>query len=153
VDSGIDTGCYCGGPGWLVPPEQHGVSQRRQHRFRERGRIAGRAPSPADPFLRITGSSAPGSQRQLDLYGPPARRRRRALIDLAGLVFPVFDGDLWLDLSTLFQVLPFVTSGQDLAVSHTWTLPASSAGLEGLCLAVQAVFPTLPGGQDPRRCS
>ncbi len=93
---------------------------------------------PPSPYLFLVGDSVPGGSKRLNFYGEagtPAVVFTSLQSDLAEL--PVLLGiEAWLDVSQLFQVLPFTMQGQNTPVNTTWTLPLDPL-LAGLALHVQ----------------
>jgi hypothetical protein len=102
------------------------------------------APSPAEPFLQLTGGEAPGSALLFELFGPLGSP---ALVGVSSapalLALPGFSESVWLDPAALFATWPLATAGQEVAVGFGVALPWDPA-LTGLALTAQSVVD--PGG-------
>lgn len=106
-------------------------------------------PVPPQPYLAITGTDGPGGERRILVYGPAGEPYVlvTSLVD-AFAAFPGVEGLVWLDAGSPVHVVTLAAVGQDTAQAFLVPLPAT-AGLEGVALTAQALFPGLSGAQDP----
>jgi hypothetical protein len=107
-------------------------------------------PAVPEPYVEITGTGAPGGTRTVELHGPPGEVALLAA-SLSPALVPLgaFEGKAWLDPGALFLVLPVPMAGHETPVLLSWTLPASTAGIEGLAVELQPFFPGLTGAVNP----
>jgi hypothetical protein len=102
-------------------------------------------PVSASPAMTIAGSDGGGEHRRVLLRGPqgaPAVLAMAASSGFSGL--SGFEGVLWLSPNWLLATFGLTLQGQEQPTMKSFLLPPL-AGLEGVTVWFQAVYPTLPG--------
>jgi hypothetical protein len=107
-------------------------------------------PGVPEPLVLIDGTDAPGGARHVRLHGP-AGAPCLLVASLAPAYASIggFDDKLWVGLAGIHFIIPLVTTGQETPISLTWTVPASTVGLAGVCAELQPFFPGLPSAIEP----
>lgn len=106
--------------------------------------------TPFEPYLRNNGSSAPGGNGVLQLFGPASEVAiliasfDTTLTNVAGV-----QDTLWFDPATAFFAGALVSAGPAQPALCPYTIPEIAAH-SGLALRVQCVFTSLAGSLDPR---
>lgn len=108
-----------------------------------------KTPLPAEPYLVLSGSGAPGTILLVEVFGPSGQPVLLAGSTGAALLhglLPLAD-PVWLDPGQLLLLVPLVAAGQHTAVAVNLALPPDPT-LAGLDAVFQAAFlpdPTSPG--------
>ncbi len=119
-----------GGSGWggLAPPFAGSgtatISGVRYNPFQLPGWVT--EPSPAEPYLLVTGDDTPGATKTIELYGPPGRGARVFWSDVPALqsLFAGLD-PLWFDREQVQGGTYLVAVGQDHPATYSFPLPAT----------------------------
>lgn len=102
-------------------------------------------PAIASPAMVIGGSDLPGEARRVLVRGPQGAPAVLAMSAGAGMAgFPGFEGVLWVSSTVLISTFGMTLQGQEQPTVKSFTLPPL-AGLEGVTVWFQALYPTLPG--------
>jgi hypothetical protein len=105
-------------------------------------------PSPAQPFLRITGADdGPGAGKSLDVHGP-AGNTQLIMVDVQSMlgIFPAkVDGPLYVNPGAAFNIFPVTTIGQATPISVAFHVP-NDAGLIGATAVFQGFAQGLGAG-------
>ncbi len=95
-------------------------------------------PSPAQPFIELTGGDGPLATKRLNLWGPSGNVMwLLASLKPAWLSVGGIDGPFLLDPTAILIVVPIPTKGQNLSENLLFQLPASLVGLEDVLLTFQ----------------
>jgi hypothetical protein len=106
-------------------------------------------PAQPSPAMTIEGADGPGEVRRLVLRGPQGAP---AIVGMSGgsaaFALGGFEGLVWLDPAQLVTTFGFTLQGQEQPVTKGFTVPPL-AGIEGLTVWFQGVFPTVSGELVP----
>ncbi len=107
-------------------------------------------PSVAEPVLICLGSDQPGSNRMLQAFGPgDAQFLQIASFGTDLFAVPGIEGLAWLAPTAILDIKVLVANGPLDPVITDYSLPQDLAGLAGLTLHFQALFPDVAGVLDP----
>jgi hypothetical protein len=107
-------------------------------------------PSPDEPYLSVLGPDGAGATKSIELVGPAGATAILLASTTASITtVPMLGAPLWIGLPALVA-LPVQTLGETLPATIPLLLP-SAAGIEGVTLELQAVFPGIQDALVPSK--